>query len=27
VDCRVAEEQNVLPFVPPGKSLDEMILE
>lgn len=27
VDCRVAEEENVLPFVPPGKSLDEMILE
>ncbi|MFY9302321.1 MAG: biosynthetic-type acetolactate synthase large subunit [Atribacterales bacterium] len=27
VDCRVAEEENVLPFVPPGKSLEEMILE
>ena len=26
VDCRVAEEENVFPFVPPGKSLDEMIL-
>ncbi len=27
VDCHIAEEENVLPFVPPGKSLDEMILE
>lgn len=27
VDCRVAKEENVFPFVPPGKSLDEMILE
>ncbi len=27
VDCHVAEEENVLPFVPPGKSLEEMILE
>jgi len=26
VDCRVASDENVLPFVPPGKSLDEMIL-
>ncbi len=26
VDCRVAPDENVLPFVPPGKSLDEMIL-
>ncbi|MGQ9622884.1 MAG: biosynthetic-type acetolactate synthase large subunit [Candidatus Caldatribacteriaceae bacterium] len=26
VDCQVEEEENVLPFVPPGKSLDEMIL-
>ncbi|MCS7241113.1 MAG: biosynthetic-type acetolactate synthase large subunit [Candidatus Caldatribacterium sp.] len=27
VDCHIAEEENVLPFVPPGKSLEEMILE
>ncbi|WP_427366108.1 biosynthetic-type acetolactate synthase large subunit [Candidatus Caldatribacterium saccharofermentans] len=27
VDCHIEEEENVLPFVPPGKSLDEMILE
>lgn len=27
VDCRVVKEENVLPFVPPGKSLEEMILE
>jgi len=27
VDCRVVEEEDVLPFVPPGKSLEEMILE
>ncbi len=26
VDCQIEEEENVLPFVPPGKSLDEMIL-
>jgi acetolactate synthase-1/2/3 large subunit len=27
VDCRISKETNVYPFVPPGKSLDEMILE
>ncbi|HSV32192.1 MAG TPA: biosynthetic-type acetolactate synthase large subunit [Atribacteraceae bacterium] len=27
VDCRVSREACVFPFVPPGKSLDEMILE
>jgi acetolactate synthase-1/2/3 large subunit len=27
VDCHIEEEENVLPFVPPGKSLEEMILE
>lgn len=27
VDCRIEKEENVLPFVPPGRSLDEMILE
>ena len=27
VDCRISKEANVYPFVPPGKSLDEMILE
>ncbi len=26
VDCHIEEEENVYPFVPPGKSLDEMIL-
>jgi len=27
VDCHISKETNVYPFVPPGKSLDEMILE
>ena len=27
VDCLISKETNVYPFVPPGKSLDEMILE
>jgi acetolactate synthase-1/2/3 large subunit len=27
VDCHMVKEANVYPFVPPGKSLDEMILE
>ncbi|NLJ48751.1 MAG: biosynthetic-type acetolactate synthase large subunit [Candidatus Atribacteria bacterium] len=27
VDCHINKETNVYPFVPPGKSLDEMILE
>jgi len=27
IDCRIPEETGVLPFVPPGKTLEEMVLE
>ena len=27
IDCRISPDENVLPMIPPGKTVDEMITE